>query len=565
MFRIPAARRHGRVQLVEVLASLFAVAIAVYAIAPADGIARGVARRQSVGERSEARARVATGILQGEVVAGGRRWVGVPYAAPAIGTLRWRPPAPAADWRGVRQATRFAPACLQSATQYDVHRGSENCLYLNIYAPGARATRRPLPVMVWLHGGGFVNGSGNDFNGRFLAATARAIVVTVNYRLGPFGWLALKSLQQDGSSGDYGLMDQVAALKWVQRNIAAFGGSPHDVLLFGQSAGGESVLAQLVSPLAAGLFQRAEVESAPTALTLPAMAAAETRNDSGYATTLGCTDEWTQAACLRAVPPQRALAAAHEDMDLIRDGGLYWTPVVGTPSLPAPWIDLLRAGRFNKVPVMMGNTRNEGRLFAAIYENDLGHPVTAAALIKPGLEVYGANSQAVAAEYNPNEYPDAFVEASDVTTDGMIACSNDLNRDALLAGGAPAVYSWEFTDPDAFNVEVVGKYHRIEDGHDSNLPFLFQWNPGHAATHIPPFTRADRTIAIQMGRYWGDFARTGNPNGPGLPTWSRWVTGTSTPTQELTPGGARPLATSAYYQEHKCGFWEPLLTLQSQP
>src|ERR1700689_5388494 len=168
--------------------------------------------------------------------------------------------------------------------------------------------------MLWLHGGGFVNGSGNDFNGRFLAATARAIVVTVNYRLGPFGWLALQSLEQDGSSGNYGLMDQVAALKWVNRNIAAFGGDPHDVLLFGQSAGGESVLAQLASPLAAGLFERAEVESAPTALALPTLAAAESRNDSAYAQTLGCTDKATQDACLRAVPAQRALAAAHEDM-----------------------------------------------------------------------------------------------------------------------------------------------------------------------------------------------------------------------------------------------------------
>jgi para-nitrobenzyl esterase len=141
----------------------------------------------------------------------------------------------------------------------------------------------------------------------------------------------------------------------------------------------------------------------------------------------------------------------------------------------------------------------------------------------------------------------------------MIACSNNLNRDALLAGGAPAVYSWEFTDPNAFNVNVVGKYHAIEDGHDSNLPFLFQWNPGHAAAHIPPFTAADRVIAIQIGKYWGNFARTGDPNGTGLPTWHQWVPGTSTPTEELTPGGAQAMAPGAYYEEHKCSFWDSLL------
>jgi para-nitrobenzyl esterase len=151
-----------------------------------------------------------------------------------------------------------------------------------------------------------------------------------------------------------------------------------------------------------------------------------------------------------------------------------------------------------------------------------------------------------------------------VITDSAFACSNDQDRDALVQGGAPAVYSWEFTDPNAFNVEVVGKYHAIEDGHDSNLPFLFQWNQGHDAVHIPPFTAADGTLAIQMGEYWGNFARIGNPNGPGLPTWSNWVPGTNTPTQELTPGGARAMPSGAYFQEHKCGFWQPLLTLQSE-
>ena len=505
------------------------------------------------------RVHVASGLLQGAVVSGGRRWLGVPYAAPPIGRLRWQPPTPAANWRGVRQAKRFAPACLQSATQYDVHRGSENCLYLNVYAPGARAGHQRLPVMVWLHGGGFVNGSGNDFNGRFLAATASAIVVTVNYRLGPFGWLALKSLQQDGSSGDYGLMDQVAALKWVKRNIAAFGGNPGDVMLFGQSAGGESVLAQLASPLATGLFERAEVESAPTALTLPTMAAAESRNEGAYATTLGCTNEATQAACLRAVPAQRALAAAHEDMDLIRDGGLYWTPVVGTPSLPAPWTTRFDAGQFNKVPVMMGNTRNEGRLFVAIYENDLGHPVTAADLVQPGLEVYGANAAAVAAEYNPIEYPDVFVQASDVTTDGMIACSNDLERDALLWRRRPRCLQLGVHRSHAFNVEVVGKYHAIEDGHDSNLPFLWQWNPGHAAAHIPPFTSADRGIAIQMGSTGGTSPRTGNPTAPGCQPGPVGARHQHTHRIELDPRRRARDARSAYHEEHKCSFWKSLL------
>jgi para-nitrobenzyl esterase len=540
-------------------------AIAALAAGPA-GATTSAHRRRTAAPLSASqratRVRTADGLLQGAVIGGGRQWLGVPYAVPPVGKLLWSPPTPAAHWRGVRTATRFGSPCLQAATDYDNARGSENCLYLNVYAPQPRRGHTPLAVMVWLHGGGFVNGSGNDFNGRLLAHTANAIVVTINYRLGPFGWLALKSLEQNGSSGDYGLMDQVAALKWVKRNIAGFGGNPGDVMLFGQSAGGESVLAQTASPLAAGLFERADAESAPTALTLPTMAAAEKRNES-FAAAVGCTDEATQAACLRATPPSKLLAAANETFNLIQALGLYWTPVAGTPSLPDQWINIFKTGRFNKVPIMIGNARNEGRLFAAIYENDNGHPMTEAEVINRGIGFFGPAAPAVLAEYSAVEYPDPFNQTADVITDSAFACSNDQNRDALVNAGAPAVYSWEFTDPNAFNGEVVGNFHAVQDAHDSNMPFLFQWNPGRVDPGPPPFTPADRAIAIQMGEYWGNFARTGNPNGPGMPTWSQWVPGTSTPTQELTPGSAVAMASGAYYTEHKCGFWQPLLTAQA--
>lgn len=525
------------------------------------------ARRQprlTAAQRAE-RVRTVDGTLRGAIVAGGRQWLGIPYAAPPVGHLRWRPPAAVAAWKGVRKAIRFAPACLQAQTEYGVHRGSENCLYLNVYAPSTRARRARLPVMVWVPGGGFINGSGNDFNGAKLAATADVIVVTINYRLGPFGWLALRSLsnEQGGSSGDYGLMDQVAALKWVKANIANFGGDPGNVTLFGQSAGGDSVLAQTASPLAAGLFQRADADSPPTGLTLPTLQATEKRNNAAYATELGCTNEATQAACLRAVPAQKALAAAHESWNLIQNLGLYWTPVVGTPSVPAPWLTLFQEGAFNKVPIMIGNTRNEGRLFAAIYENDNNHPFTEQEVIQKGWAFFGPTAPAILAAYSPVAYPDPFVQASAVVTDWAFACANDLDRDALVENGAPAVYSYQFQDPNAFNVEVVGKFHQVRDGHDSDLPFLFQWNPGHNAVHNPPFTAAERKIAIQMGRYWGNFARTGNPNGPELPQWNQYVPGPSAPTLLLTPGGAQAMPSGAYYQQHKCGFWESLSNLQA--
>ena len=177
--------------------------------------------------------------------------LGIPYAAPPVGDLRLRAPIEHPAWTDVRDVTRFASASLQAKTEYDGAQGSEDCLYLNVYKPGAATVGSPLPVMMWLHGGGFVNGSGNAFNGALLAQTANVIVVTVNYRLGPLGWLALPSLAaeaDDHSTGNYGLLDSIAALKWIKRNISSFGGDAGRVTIFGQSAGGEQVLALSLRP-----------------------------------------------------------------------------------------------------------------------------------------------------------------------------------------------------------------------------------------------------------------------------------------------------------------------------
>lgn len=271
--------------------------------------------------------------------------------------------------------------------------------------------------------------------------------------------------------------------------------------LFGQSAGGESVFAQTASPLAAGLFQRGISHSAPAALRLPTLQAASARNQAAYATELGCRDVATQAACLRAVPADRALAAGHESFDLIENLGLYWTPVVGVPSLPGQWLDRFKAGQLNRVPIMVGQTRREGNLFVGIYENNKGHRMTEEEeAVDRGLRFFSAVTPALLAQYQ-SQYADPGDATSAVITDALFACGENRDRDALVTSGAPAVYGFEFADDNAFDVEVTGRFRDIADGHDADLPFLFQRNHGHDAVKDPPFSDAQKLIARQMGQY----------------------------------------------------------------
>src|SRR5690242_9840496 len=250
--------------------------------------------------------RAPDGAVRGVRAAGVHEFLGIPYAAPPVGALRWRPPRPAARWAGVRAATAFAPHCAQPATPFGKASTSEDCLYLNVFAPAGRGAGNR-PVLVWIHGGALVTGESDDYDPSALVRRG-VVVVTLNYRLGVLGFLAHPALaaRPGGPSGDYGLMDQQAALRWVRRNIGAFGGDGRDVMLFGESAGGLSTLAQLASPGAHGLFARALVQSGGYAPTLPSLAAAEAAGE-GLATTAGCDSQ--TAACLRDLPVSTLLAS----------------------------------------------------------------------------------------------------------------------------------------------------------------------------------------------------------------------------------------------------------------
>src|ERR1700733_10861026 len=307
----------------------------------------------------------ANGAVRGLADGAVDEFLGIPYAAPPVGPLRWQPPQPAARWSGVRDATQFAPHCPQLAGPFGEASTSEDCLFLNVFTPSHRQPGSLDPVMVWIHGGALVSGESNDYDPTQLVEHG-VTVVTINYRLGALGFLAHPALADaNGQSGDYGLMDQQAALRWVQRNIVSFGGDPRNVTIFGESAGGLSVLSQVASPQAKGLFGKAIAESGACNLTQASLASAETAGEA-FATQAGCASQ--TAACLRSLPVSAILASENA-------GG--YTPNINTEVLPQALGTAFATGDFNRVPIINGTNHDEWRLFVALDTLE-GDPVTAA-------------------------------------------------------------------------------------------------------------------------------------------------------------------------------------------
>ena len=387
------------------------------------------------------------GAVRGTAGPGGYAFLGLPYAAPPTGNLRWRPPQPPAHWRGVRDATSFAPSCPQnpSANPF-LPPGpmSEDCLYLNVYTPAPRSSDEGgRPVLVWIHGGGLTQDGGRNYDPTTLAADG-VVVVTINYRLGALGFLAHPALaaRPGGPAGNYGLMDQQAALRWVQANIRRFGGNPHNVTIAGESAGGLSVLAQMVSPGSRGLFQKAIIQSGAFALNQQPLAAAETAGEA-FAAKAGCPDQ--TAACLRKLPVADLVNSPFVGIPGVVDGQVLTEPI-GTA---------LAAGRFARVPVLDGTNHDEERIFVsfgrAISDGTNvaipDQPVTAGNYqtdIAAVLAVPAARAAAIAAQYPPAAYPSATVAFSTLVGDASFACPA-LQLDSLTAQRVPT-FGYEFND-----------------------------------------------------------------------------------------------------------------------
>ena len=477
----------------------------------------------------------AGGAVRGKTVAATDEFLGIPYAAPPVGALRWQPPRPAAPWHGVRQAVSYAQHCPQPSSPFGAAGASEDCLYLNVFAPaGARASN--LPVMVWVHGGSLRTGESDDYNPAGLVRDG-VVVVTINYRLGALGFLADAALasRPGGPSGNYGLMDQQAALRWVQRNIRGFGGNPGDVTLFGESAGGLSTLSQLVSPGARGLFQRAIVESGTYQLTQQPLAAAEAAGQA-FAAKAGCAAN--TAACLRRLPVSTILADQNP---------VGYTPDIDGSVLTQSIKTALASGQFNRVPVMIGTNHDEYRLFVAGYQF-VGKHVTAAnyqSMIASTLDVGPAIASAIAAQYPLSRYPSPPIALGAVGTDAIFAC-HALTAEKSLSRYVP-VYAYEFNDENAPELLLPPAGFPYGAAHASELPYLF--GPATIAQQ-GPFTQAQQRLAAAMKQDWTSLAKTGVPA-------SGWPRFSAASQQILSLVPPQPRTETDFAAEHHCAFWAP--------
>jgi len=486
---------------------------------------------------------------------GAHAWRGIPFAKPPVGPLRWRAPQPPADWSDPREAVSYGASCVQfaglggAAGEEGEVVGSEDCLYLNVYAPPFAPDAVPqgaerLPVMVWIHGGGNSIGDATLYDASYLAKFGPIIGVTIHYRLGVFGWLGHPALREGvgpaDASGNYGTLDVIAALEWVQRNIAAFGGDPDRVLVFGESAGGTDTYAMLLSPLAEGLFHRAVAQSGSTHTT--ALHEAESYRDAeppgapfgsgelllwlleqdGRAADRAAAKQVVAgmeaaeiAAYLRAQPPERLLAffegfgfgGMYPSPELLRDGYVL-------PAEPAE--EALAAGRFNRVPVIVGSNREESKLFAVMGSRHV-------------TRVFG-----IPLWVNDEDRYDATTEYP-----SMHWKLRGVDRPArAIRGHQQAVWAYRFDWDEQRSLlgwdlpGLLGAAHALE------IPFVFGSLELGAATPVffdPDNAASDRALADAMMSYWTQFAYTGDP-GRGrsgdLPRWPAW---------SGEPGGPRML------------------------
>ncbi len=461
------------------------------------------------------------GPVRGETVAGVRIFRGIPYAAPPTGELRWKPPMAPEKWTRTRAATSFGTACWQPRLEGFYDRGpidrSEDCLYLNVWAPVEAG--EGAPVMVWIHGGALVIGHGHlpVYDGSALAKQG-VVVVTINYRLGPLGFLAHEGLSAespDGVSGNYGLLDQLAALTWVRDNIAAFGGNPGNVTIFGESAGSWSVCYLYASPLAKGLFHRAIGQSGGCFAPHPQLATTSKAGKSGHA--IGAS-----LAELLAAPDVAAMRALSAETIYAKIKEAGWNPGIRLAYVdgyvfPEAMSALVAAGKHNRVPILLGSNADEGTaLFTDTAELD------DAAYRKEVNTVWGDYADDILDAYAKDAAVSPGTAAQRIRSDQFFAWEMRTWARHQAAHDDPAwlYYFTHVPDLGGKYGESLGAFHAAE------IAYAFG-NPGTGFGDEPMVPReSDNEVSELMTGYWVNFARHGDPNGDGLLDWPRYRIGT---------------------------------------
>jgi para-nitrobenzyl esterase len=491
------------------------------------------------------------GAVRGLARKGARHFLGIPYAAPPVGELRWKAPRPAAAWSGVRDATERGPACAQNGLTGETYdpATSEDCLTVNVWTP--EVVREPLPVMVWLHGGGFILGSGGDptFDGAILASTQDVVIVTVNYRLGPFGFLRHPALTVEDpahpTSGNLGLEDQRLALEWVRDNARAFGGDPSRVTLFGESAGAISTCIHLVSPASRGLFARAIVESGPCSMAPFTSAADAEAQGQTLARALGCDgagdgarDDAAVRACLRSKSTAAVQNALKAKEAIVVGSGVSWFPVVDGVVLPERPGALLARGESAPVPLIVGANADEGTLFLALGAKIETEEDARGAL---GSQLTPAQVDRLAMRYPFASNPKlAFTQG---LGDFFVCDARRLAR-AQAATGQPT-FLYHFTRAFDFLYPNLGAFHSAE------IPFV--WGNPYVVFELKD---EERPLSAAMQTYWTRFARAGDPNAgaaAGAVAWPRYQATTDRHLQlDLT------IAPGEHLRSDACDFFDSL-------
>lgn len=481
------------------------------------------------------------GEVRGARVDGVDGFLGIPYAAPPVGALRWQPPAPAAPWTGVRDATAYGARCAALASTNGARSESEDCLFVNVQRPTGATPSSSLPVYVFIHGGGLVNGSSNQASGDKIVRETNAVVVSMNYRLGVFGFLGLPSLAARGVGND-GFLDQQAALRWVQRNIAAFGGDATRVTLGGESAGGFSVCGHMVAQSSRGLFARAMMQSGGC----PSRPVAATEADSrAFAGAVGCTTE--RIACLR-----RASAATLLDAS----AGFSPTLTDGVAPFPVPLVTATARGDIARVPMVIGSNRDEGRTFFQGYVGADRAQYTAFV-----RSTFGANAPAVLARYpwpaTSDRFTAAYLTGAIATDSGLFAgiggCGT-LDTAQTFARTVP-VWMYEFDARRGPGLVPIPGY-VWGAGHAAELAYLFP-SFDNGTPIAPTFDAGERQLSRDMIQFWGGFVYGGSPQAPGRAAWPQLTT--SSQVLSLRPAGqSTTISLTSYRGQHQCGFWAGL-------